>query len=282
MGIGEKIKEYRIKAGLTQKDLADKLFVTYQAVSKWENDETEPSFEILKEMCKILNCTTDDLFGIEKQEEEKMEEAPKVEKVVVEAPKPVLAVCEKCNKPIYDSNDIARFEETIVHRHGRSSSRETIKRLYCKECNKKRLAAIEQEEIRKRKIKMKKMKVVRIHSFIWPSLLLIAGIILGILKGWFWYVIGALGFTFLSCVILNNNFIFEMWISISTWSIKLPGVIFTLDLEGIFFLIAVKILGALLSLAVTIFCVIFATTLGFVLSIFVYPFALIKNIKGIE
>ena len=73
-----------------------------------------------------------------------------------------------------------------------------------------------------------------------------------------------------------------MWVNISTWSIKLPGVIFTLDLDGIFFLIAVKILGALLSLAVTIFCVIFATALGFALSIFVYPFALIKNIKGIE
>ena len=282
MGIGEKIKEYRMKAGLTQKDLADKLFVTYQAVSKWENDETEPSFEILKEMCKLLNCTTDDLFGIEKQEEEKVEETPKVERVVVEAPKPVLAVCEKCNKPIYNPNDIARFEEIVVHHHGRSRSRETIKRLYCKECNKKRLEEIEQKKIRERKLQMEKMKVVRIHSFIWPSLLLIVGIILGILAGPFWYIVGVLGFTFLSCVILNNNFIFEMWISISTWSIKLPGVIFTLDLDGIFFLIAVKLLGALLSLAVTIVCVIFATALGFALSIFVYPFALIKNIKGIE
>ena len=37
MGVGPKIKEYRNKAGLTQKDLADKLHVTYQAVSRWEN-----------------------------------------------------------------------------------------------------------------------------------------------------------------------------------------------------------------------------------------------------
>ena len=56
MGIGLKIKEYRTKAGLTQKDLADELHVTYQAVSRWENDDAEPSFDMLKDLCRILNC----------------------------------------------------------------------------------------------------------------------------------------------------------------------------------------------------------------------------------
>ena len=44
MGIGSKIKEYRTKCSLTQKELAEKLFVTYQAVSRWEKDEAELIF----------------------------------------------------------------------------------------------------------------------------------------------------------------------------------------------------------------------------------------------
>lgn len=67
MGVGPKIKEYRIKAGLTQKDLADKLHVTYQAVSRWENDDAEPSIDTLKEMCGILNCSIEELFDMEKK-----------------------------------------------------------------------------------------------------------------------------------------------------------------------------------------------------------------------
>ena len=75
MGVGSKIKEYRTKAGLTQKELADELHVTYQAVSRWENEDAEPSFDMLKDLCKILNCSTDDLFEIsKKQDEEKIDE----------------------------------------------------------------------------------------------------------------------------------------------------------------------------------------------------------------
>lgn len=71
MGVGPKIKEYRNKAGLTQKDLADKLHVTYQAVSIWENDDVEPSIDTLKEMCGILNCSIEELFDMERKEEDK-------------------------------------------------------------------------------------------------------------------------------------------------------------------------------------------------------------------
>lgn len=66
MGIGSKIREYRLKAKMTQRELADKLHVTYQAVSRWENNSAEPSFETLREMCRVLCCTVDDLFEIRK------------------------------------------------------------------------------------------------------------------------------------------------------------------------------------------------------------------------
>ena len=42
------ILELRNKAGLSQDELAEKVFVTRQAVSRWENGETTPNIETLK------------------------------------------------------------------------------------------------------------------------------------------------------------------------------------------------------------------------------------------
>ena len=289
MGIGEKIKEYRMKAGLTQKDLADKLFVTYQAVSKWENDETEPSFEILKEMCRILNCTTDDLFGIEKQEEKKEEKI--VEKVVVQESRPILAVCEKCNMPIYNPNDIIRFDETVVHRHGRTSSREIVKRLYCYSCNLKRLEEIRQAEERAKAIKFRENKNRRIHSFVWASLaaaLFVAFAIISFVGGnagggLLWLIFGAFAYTFVGTMILNNTFVTDLWLEITSWGfVRMPGVIFSFSFGGLIFLIIVKVFLFVLGIMLALLAAAFATILAMLFSVFVYPFALAKNIKGRE
>lgn len=53
--IGKLIKEIRTKNNLTQKDLADKYGVTYQAVSKWENGKNIPDIMILQQMSKDFN-----------------------------------------------------------------------------------------------------------------------------------------------------------------------------------------------------------------------------------
>ena len=61
---GEKITGYRKKVGLLQAELAEKLGVTRQAVSRWEHDVTEPDLESVKRMCRIFGITTDEfLFG---------------------------------------------------------------------------------------------------------------------------------------------------------------------------------------------------------------------------
>ena len=48
MTLGQKLKKLRTDKGLTQKDLADQLHVTFQTVSKWESDINEPAFSTLK------------------------------------------------------------------------------------------------------------------------------------------------------------------------------------------------------------------------------------------
>lgn len=59
---GKLIKEIRKKYNLTQKDLADKYHVTYQAVSKWENGKNMPDVTILKEISRDYNVSLDDLM----------------------------------------------------------------------------------------------------------------------------------------------------------------------------------------------------------------------------
>ena len=69
--IGQFIKKIREENKLTQKELADKLGVTYQAVSKWENGKNVPDISILKEMSKIFNVDIDEILDGEKKPKNK-------------------------------------------------------------------------------------------------------------------------------------------------------------------------------------------------------------------
>ena len=60
--LSENIKTLRVKKGYTQKELADILHVTAQAVSRWENGDVEPSIGTIKEMAKIFDVSTDALL----------------------------------------------------------------------------------------------------------------------------------------------------------------------------------------------------------------------------
>lgn len=59
---GKLIKEIRQKNNLTQKDLADKYHVTYQAVSKWENGKNLPDISLMREISRDFNVSMDDMI----------------------------------------------------------------------------------------------------------------------------------------------------------------------------------------------------------------------------
>ena len=61
--IGQYIQNLRKAAGMTQKELGDKLNISFQAVSKWENGDTLPDTGILLELCDILHTTADKLLN---------------------------------------------------------------------------------------------------------------------------------------------------------------------------------------------------------------------------
>lgn len=64
MDIGNKIKQLRLKAGLTQEQLGSSLGVSAQSVSKWENSVTMPDITILPGLATELGVSIDELFDL--------------------------------------------------------------------------------------------------------------------------------------------------------------------------------------------------------------------------
>lgn len=88
----------RSKAGLTQNDLAEKVFVTRQAVSRWESGETVPNLETLKLLSALFDVSINTLLGSPRQ-----------------------LVCQCCGMPL---------EDTSISREPDGSFNES----YCKWC----------------------------------------------------------------------------------------------------------------------------------------------------
>lgn len=125
----------------------------------------------------------------------------------------------------------------------------------------------------------------RIHSFVWGGLAAVICVIIGIATSnvGIWLGLALTSFTLISCLILNNNFVGDMVLEIFSWGfVKMPGLIFTLDLDGLIWLLTVKLLFWVIGLILATICGILAIALGLIVSVFVYPFAIIKNIRGIE
>lgn len=74
------ILELRTKNGLTQEELAAKVYVTRQAVSRWENGETVPNTETLKLLSSVFDVSVNTLLG-----------------------SPRKLICQCCGMPLEDS-----------------------------------------------------------------------------------------------------------------------------------------------------------------------------------
>ena len=84
MDTKDMILELRTKMGLSQDELAEKVFVTRQAVSRWENGETTPNIETLKLLSKLFDVSINTLLGSPRQ-----------------------LICQCCGMPLADG-DISR------------------------------------------------------------------------------------------------------------------------------------------------------------------------------
>ena len=65
MTIGERIKQARKKANMSQKELADNVGTTYQNISQYERDLRNPKIETIQKICEALNISITDLLTID-------------------------------------------------------------------------------------------------------------------------------------------------------------------------------------------------------------------------
>lgn len=69
MAFGEKLRDLRLKSGMTQLQLADKVNVTKSVISYYEHKDKKPSPDILIKFAEIFGVTTDYLLGVERTPE---------------------------------------------------------------------------------------------------------------------------------------------------------------------------------------------------------------------
>lgn len=73
MNLGERLLNLRKTKNLSQEEVAEKLDVTRQTVSKWETDQSTPDFDKILPLCNLYDITPDELLtGIKKEKEEKV------------------------------------------------------------------------------------------------------------------------------------------------------------------------------------------------------------------
>ena len=272
---GAKIAELRTSRKMTQAELGAMLNVTSQAVSKWENGLSEPDMESIRKLCEIFEITFDEFFGVvPKTEEEKTE--PQNNSIV-------LAYCDVCDKPMYNPKEYqVSIENGVQH-------------TTCLECIPKKEEAKRQAEndrrARERKViqdgeirSLKKGLLWGIVGAVVLGVLLLIGGIAGNNDAWMiilFTVIGAYGgYAMLTQFIWGNSVwdVFGFFIR----TLKLPGVIFTLSIDGLLFLIFVKVLGAILSAIVSVLLFIVGFIVTWFYAMIIFPFALIKEIREIK
>lgn len=247
MELGEKIAGLRKAKGMTQAELGEKLSVTFQAVSKWERGESYPDFETVSRLAKVFGVPL--AYFEEGEEAESHEE--ETEEAEKEAPE-MLGVCRTCGRVVY--------ETTVA---------ETTPALLCKDCKAQATAAADKakrEAEEKKRAALRQAEAARQAArhtaaakrkkgFIW------AGVIGGL-----YLVLIIIGLALdpqdagmvIGGMLFNELFLFT-FVAQMIWGgtvknvagaggaiIGTPGVIFTLDLDGLFFLVGVKLLFAVL------------------------------------
>lgn len=122
MNFSKKMKELRIANGLTQKQLADSLNVSQNAVYNWENEKREPSLDMIKKIAKVfdfpLYLLLDDNFELENAELEMKRARPVNSYEMAEPPKRFTGPMSQYNKDnsIYTDPNLQMLYETAMQK----------------------------------------------------------------------------------------------------------------------------------------------------------------------
>ena len=142
------IKEQRIKMGLSQSMLAEKMHVSREAVSKWENGHNLPDASIMLQLAEVFNVTVDDLLIGEKKDNRPVNEVLKRKNKLTWILIPVIVLAVMCSlvfRTYYlSSNNSINIEQEAVYS---PESEQEIGRIYFFEYDHKLLKWYEMESV---------------------------------------------------------------------------------------------------------------------------------------
>ncbi|MBQ9037456.1 MAG: helix-turn-helix domain-containing protein [Erysipelotrichaceae bacterium] len=145
---GSFIKEQRMKMGLSQSMLAEKMHVSREAVSKWENGHNLPDASIMLQLAEVLNVTVDDLLVGEKKDNQPVNEALKRKNKLTWILIPLIVLAVMCSfifRSYYlSSNNSLNIEQEAVYS---PESEQEIGRIYYFEYDHKLLKWYEMESV---------------------------------------------------------------------------------------------------------------------------------------
>lgn len=284
MTYGEKISALRKSNNMTQKELGDALSVTYQAVSKWERDESLPDFETMVKLSKLFGVSItyfEDPDTTEPTKRESDEEKP-IEPAFEKKPE-MIGVCTACGKVLHEGEEEPNSPK-MVCKVCAQKERE-------KQAEAKRRAERLKEEERNREIQAKAVvedgfKKRAMWGCIVGAIVAIVILIAQITtcsQGYYPFDAISITSIVVSPIVLFS-WVFQLFWDgavreVAGWglvAIKLPGVIFTADLDGLKFLIIMKILLMILSWVITALLIVLAAFASMIVGIFTFVPCVIK------
>jgi len=286
MGIGNNLKQFRAESGLSQKEIADTLNVSPQAVSRWENNEVEPDISTLSKLANIYKVSVDELINGKKLEETKqVEESKPIEEAKEEVKEtsvdPVVVVIPKIQQKSEEKEEQSEEEEAKTEEPVRNEIKEITKATETKAEKPKKVHSyhpVDKHHI----ITIVLSSILGIAAFIIGMVSLTnngteTGAAIGESFGILYVV-----FSTAYCMI-SGSYVLDVFLKVAATTIKFPGLIFTWDLDGIMWLIGMKILFMVIGFLFGVACAIFAIVLAIILSVVSFPFLLIHNcINGLD
>lgn len=285
---GSLIAYHRKRLNLTQTELGEKVNVTAQAVSKWENGLSEPDLSTVQKLCKIFGIDVTEFFSEEEgtpadqtapqatsapAEPVQSAEAPAPTQPVVAQPVPekqettrfIVGYCSTCKRPIEQ-----REKYEVFTRRGGAQT------ITCPQCAVKNRIRNAEFELSRERTRFRRSMIT--GGCIAGGIAVIVAIIAIATKNV--TVLAALAlvpmsFTFASqCFwdgIVSDCFFFFLR------SFRMPGLIFALNLEGIIWFITVKLLLMILSGLLSVLFILLGVAVSLVFSLFVFPFGMMKE-----
>lgn len=291
MSLGQKLAAYRRENDLTQQQLGNRLNLSAQAVSKWENDLSEPDIATLKQLADIYEVSLDELLDLSEDENEEEAEEESKSASQEETPR-MIGVCRECGITVTEEN-FGEHKSVLLCRRC-VEVREEKKR---KEIENKKRAREEERAAQKRSVVdnrkaiVKRAKAALITAGIVTLFSLISIIITatgavestpesftmahyaekfgtGGAIGLYIYTVYAI-FAFTFCLFFDGGVRLGCvwgW----TMGIKTPHLITTFDLDGLLWLIGMKLLFWFLGIIIALV----AGIIGIFISLFIIaPFS---------